>query len=83
MSDLAELMTTARRARRRMEKREVEIGLVASDSPLSVHLAIAMGAVQHGLRVKSRLDVAVGFLMLGEVMERLRARAQEAPWAEN
>ncbi|MGE4164091.1 MAG: hypothetical protein AB7G23_20380 [Vicinamibacterales bacterium] len=63
--DGASLMGLARSVRQRMRAHEVSLGLVF---PVHVRLQVALDAIEAGLTSGVALEVAVGYLMLCEVL---------------
>lgn len=63
--DDASLMDLARSVRQRMRAHEVSLGLVF---PVHVRLQVALDAIEAGLTSGSALEVAVGYLMLLELL---------------
>ena len=60
-----DLLHAARCVRARMREHEAALGLVF---PRHVRLAVAMDAIESGIAARRLLDVAVGYLMLREVL---------------
>ena len=66
----AELMDLARRVRRRMREVEAALGLTFT---LPVRFRTALALIEDGLAEQDWLDVAVGYVMLKELLDEARA----------
>jgi len=65
-----ELMDLARRVRRRMREVEAALGLTFT---LPVRFRTALALIEDGLAEQDWLDVAVGYVMLKELLDEARA----------
>jgi len=65
-----ELMDLARRVRHRMREVEAALGLTFS---LPVRFRTALALLEDGLAEQDWLDVAVGYVMLKELLDEARA----------
>ena len=66
----AELMDLARRVRHRMREVEAALGLTFS---LPIRFRTALALIEDGLAEHDWLDVAVGYVMLKELLDEARA----------
>lgn len=71
----AALMDLARRVRRRMRTVEAALGLTFT---IPVRFRTAMAILEEGLAQGDWLDVAVGYLMLKELVDE--AQSDQASW---
>jgi hypothetical protein len=69
VSDLAGLMSVARKVEQRMHETGLMLGLTF---PVHVRFATAMDIIESGLAASDRLEVAVGYVMLRDLVDEAR-----------
>lgn len=68
-SDFEDLMKVARRIEQRMRETGLMLGLTF---PMHVRFATALEIIESGLASSDRLEVAVGYVMLRDLVDELR-----------